>query len=50
MHTKDVPALAEPLMVLRVDHVRNPVAVVVVSVPDSSNPTLSAEVEKVQDT
>ena len=39
MHTKDVPALAEPLTVLRVDHVRNRVAVVVVSVPDSSNAT-----------
>jgi len=39
MHIKDVPALAEPLTVLRVDHVRNRVTVIVVSVPESSNAT-----------
>jgi hypothetical protein len=32
--TKDIPALAEPLSVLRVDHICNSVAVVIVSVPD----------------
>jgi len=32
--TKDIPALAKPLSVLRVDHICNGVAVVIVSVPD----------------
>lgn len=47
--TKDFPALTEPLPVLRIDNVRYGVTVIVVSVPDGPNATLSSEVEEVYD-
>lgn len=50
IRTKDFPALTEPLSVLRIDNVRYGVTVIVVSVPDGPNATLSSEVEEVYDT
>jgi len=44
VRTEDLPALAEALAIVRIDHVHNGVAVVVVARPDGADVTLPAEI------
>ena len=46
--TEDFPALAEPLVVDRIDHVDDGVAVAVVLGPDGADATLAAKIPELE--